>query len=63
MLSKKFLILLYTTIIAEVGPSGHHWPRGHILKSLALASEPTSPQKFPVIGPRTALFLDWLKKK
>ena len=45
-------------------------PRGHILKSLTLASKlksvassPTSPPKCPVLGSRTALFFDWLKRK
>ena len=38
-------------------------PRGHIFKSLALASKPTSPQKCPALGSRTALFFAWLKRK
>ena len=33
------------------------------LKSLALASKPTSPRKCPVLGSRTAVFFDWLKRK
>ena len=43
-------------------PRGRPWPRGrprgHILKSLVLASNPTSPQKCPVLDSRTALFFD-----
>ena len=51
-------------------PRGRPKPRGHILKSLALAStvrfsalasKPTSPQKCPVLGSRTAQFFDLLK--
>ena len=38
-------------------------PRGHVLKSLGLASNPTRPQKCPVLGSKTALFFDWLKGK
>ena len=38
------------------------WPRGrpreHIFKSLALASNPSSPQKYPVLGSRIALFFE-----
>ena len=37
------------------------WPRGHILKSLALASRPQVLENWPVLGPRTALFFEWLK--
>ena len=36
-------------------------PQGHNLKSLALASKPTRPQKCPVLSSRTALFFDLLK--
>ena len=72
MLDKKVLILLCTTIIARWSPHERPWPREHILKSLtlasklkslALASKATSPQKFPVLRSRTALFYDWLKTK
>ena len=55
---------------------GRPWPRGrpqgHIfkslvlaskLKSLVLASNPTSPRKCPALGSRAALFFDWLKRK
>ena len=49
---------------------GRPWPRGHNLKSLALAwkvnflvlaSKPASPRKCHVLGSRTALFFDLLK--
>ena len=46
-------------------PRRRAWPRGHIFKFLALASKlkflaskPTSPRKFPVLGSRTALFFE-----
>ena len=41
-------------------PRGRPWPRGHILKSLAL--NPTSPRKYSVLGSRAALFFDWMKR-
>ena len=53
---------------AEVGPWGRPWPRGHILKSLALASKvkslalkPQVLENCPVLGSRTALFFEPLK--
>ena len=36
-------------------------PRGHILKSLALASKPQVLENCPVLGSRTALFFEQLK--
>ena len=36
-------------------------PRGHFLKSLALASRPQVLENWPVLGSRTALFFEWLK--
>ena len=46
-------------------PRGRPWPRGHILKSLALASKvkslASSPENWPVLGSRTALFFELLK--
>ena len=36
-------------------------PRGHILKSLALASRPQVLENWPVLGSRTALFFELLK--
>ena len=42
-------------------PRGRPWPRGHILKSLALASKPQVLENCPVLGSRTALFFEWLK--
>ena len=49
------------------GPPGRtcipqRWsPRGHNLKSLALASKPQVLENCPVLGSRTALFFEWLK--
>ena len=41
-------------------PRGRPWPRGrprgHILKSLALASKPQVLENWPVLGSRTPLF-------
>ena len=37
----------------------HHWPRGHILKSLA--SKPQVLENCPALGSRTALFFEPLK--
>ena len=53
-------------------PRGRPWPRGHILKSLALAlaskvqslalaSKPQVLENCPVLGSRTALFFEQLK--
>ena len=51
-------------------PRGRPWPRGHILKSLALASKvkflalasrPQVLENWPVLGSRTALFFELLK--
>ena len=39
---------------------GRPWPRGHILKSLALASKPQVLENCPVLGSRTALFFECL---
>ena len=36
-------------------------PRGHIFKSLALASKPQVLENCPVLGSRTELFFEWLK--
>ena len=42
-------------------PRGRPWPRGQILKSLALASRPQVLENWPVLGSRTALFFWKLK--
>ena len=42
-------------------PRGRPWPRGHILKSLALASRPQILENWPVLGLRPALFFELLK--
>ena len=46
-------------------PRGRPWPRGrprgHIFKSLALASKPQVLENCPVLGSRTALFFEPLK--
>ena len=39
-------------------PRGCPWPRGHNLKSLALASKPQVLENCPVLGSRAALFLN-----
>ena len=44
--------------------TGNYWrwsPRGHNLKSLALASKPQVLENWPVLGSRTALFLELFK--
>ena len=48
-------------------PRGRSWPRGHILKSLALdskvkslASKSQVLENYPVLGSRIALFFEWL---
>ena len=42
-------------------PRGRPWPRGQILKSLALASRPQVLENWPVLGSRTAVFFELLK--
>ena len=42
-------------------PRGRPWPRGHILKSLALASKPQVLENWPILGSMTALFFEQLK--
>ena len=42
-------------------PRGRPWHRGHILKSLALASRPQVLENWPVLGSRTAVFFELLK--
>ena len=37
---------------------GRPWPQGHILKALALASKPHVLKNCPVLGSKTALFLN-----
>ena len=39
-------------------PRGRPWPRGHILKSLALGSKPQVLENCPVLGSKTAIFLN-----
>ena len=60
------LMLLY--IYQRWSPRGRPWPRGHILKSLALASKvkslasrPQVLENWSVLGSRTALFFELLK--
>ena len=49
--------------IQRWSPRGRPWPRGQILKSLALAlaSRPQVLENWPVLGSRTALFFGKLK--
>ena len=60
------------TYLQRWSPRGRPWPRGHILKSLALAlaskvkslalaSRPQVLENWPVLGSRTALFFGMLK--
>ena len=42
-------------------PRGRPWPRGHILKSLALASRSQVLENWPFLGSKTALFFERLK--
>ena len=50
-----------TYIKQRWSPRGRPWPRGHILKSLALTSKPQVLKNSPVLGSRTALFFEQLK--
>ena len=60
----KFL-QIFIDIYQRWSPRGRPWPRvrprGHILKSLALASSPQVLKNCPVLGSRTALFFEQLK--
>ena len=47
--------------LQSCSPRGRPWLRGHILKSLALASKPQVLENCPVLGSRTALFFESLK--
>ena len=55
----------YTDCNQRWSPRERPWPRGcprgHILKSLALASRPQVLENWPVLGSRTALFFGMLK--
>ena len=65
------LLLLPTSLVSRCrnyqrwSPRGRPWPqgrpRGHILKSLALASRLQVLENWPVLGSRTALFFELLK--
>ena len=52
----------YNYLYQRWSPRGRPWsrrrPRGHILKSLALASKPQVLENCPVLGSKTALFLN-----
>ena len=52
---------LLSSVCQRWSPRGRPWPRGHILKSLALASRPQVLENWPVLGSRTALFFGMLK--
>ena len=61
-ISSKFAALFFIgTKWQRWSPRGLPWPRGHILKSLALASRPQVLENWPVLGSRTALFFELLK--
>ena len=53
--------VLSPSLKPEVESSGRPWPRGHILKSLSLASKPQVLENCPVLGSRTAQFFEQLK--
>ena len=63
-MSDRIRILLYSWN-QRWSPRGRPWPRGrprgHILKSLALASRPQVLENWPALGSRTALFFESLK--
>ena len=54
-------LLIYCAAEQRWSPRGRPWPRGHILKSLALASRPQVLENWPVLGSRTAVFFELLK--
>ena len=67
---QHFLTYQQETISQRWSPRGRPWPRGQILKSLALASKvkslalasrPQVLENWPVLGSRTALFFGKLK--
>ena len=62
---RLFHVDLFIIINQMWSPRGRPWPRarlrGHILKSLALASRPQVLENWPVLGSRTALFFKLLK--
>ena len=53
--------MAFNTMRQRWSPRGRPWPRGHILKSLALATKPQVLENCPVLGSRTALFFESLK--
>ena len=56
------LCILALTKIGSTCLEHQRWsPRGHILKSLALASRPQVLENWPVLGSRTAVFFELLK--
>ena len=64
----KFLLSYFQRWSSRERPWPRGRPRGHLalaskLNSLALASKPTSPRKYAVLGSRTSLFLMGLKGK
>ena len=63
-----FLLCMHLPSLAKTNhnfqrwsPRGRSWPRGQILKSLALASRPQVLENWPVLGSRTAEFFELLK--
>ena len=68
MLIKSYSLFVNVTTRQRWSPRGRPWPRGHILKSLALASKvkslasrPQVLENWPVLGSRTAVFFELLK--
>ena len=72
-INNRYFILCFSAIDycrQRWSPRGRPWPRGHILKSLALASKvkslaltsrPLVLENWPVLGSRTAVFFELLK--
>ena len=57
-----FAVKIFHSLSVIQTCSQQRWsPRGHILKSLALASRPQVLENWPVLGSRTAVFFELLK--
>ena len=54
-------VTILQSIHQRWSPRGRPWPRGQVLKSLALASRPQVLENWPVLGSRTAVFFELLK--
>ena len=65
LLQNKSVWLVFINRHQRWSPRGSRWPRGrprgHILKSLSLASRPQVLENWPALGSRTAVFFELLK--